>query len=544
MLKAKVDKREPKTAELVSAPAITEERRIFDLLGNAVCGGENPLRTDERRAAQILVHRIDERHLPAPLAVLAVFAAHDARLSIVRVPVRCEIPAVAALRAIVRDRFDRVAGVDRLLLREFAEFIGADFDWNQFAAQNQSLRRLVGGVATCPRHRQLVVVVVARRRFDLFDEESTGRATRSLHTAHVFRVDGRARGRRRGGDRRLRRHIVHRRRIGRHVIAGRHHRLRIVRRYLRLRLLRNRRVILRRQWLIGVWLHGNGNGQRVVARWRRHRIVCVRLLQIVRGDRLQRWHLVAARIRIRVVVAVGHVLRYRLLRILRIHEHRERVVAHHHALHLVDARLRRTARRARLRALEQIGHFGIAEARETEQTDDARSGTLFAVVGRLRGGRQERRRGPGGRPRRRSRRRQRRPRLGSRRGCRQFRIVAANVSLFAIGRRHHDRRRLAECSQHIQQTKTGTLLRLRLQSEREWESVDRWNSMHSAQTYRLRSWCGSLGVAILVGLAARALVRAESFRVEFVAEQRHEAADAVTGARMPIDAATRAAHFH
>lgn len=41
-------------------------------------GGEHPLRPDERGPAQVLVERVDERHLPAPLAALAVLAAHHA----------------------------------------------------------------------------------------------------------------------------------------------------------------------------------------------------------------------------------------------------------------------------------------------------------------------------------------------------------------------------------------------------------------------------------------------------------------------------------
>ena len=46
------------------------------LLGNTVCSGEDPLSADERAAAEVLVQRVDEGHLPAPLPGGAVPASH------------------------------------------------------------------------------------------------------------------------------------------------------------------------------------------------------------------------------------------------------------------------------------------------------------------------------------------------------------------------------------------------------------------------------------------------------------------------------------
>lgn len=48
-------------------------------LGDTMRGCEHPLRADQRRAAQVLVVLVDERHLPAPLTASAVLAAHHSR---------------------------------------------------------------------------------------------------------------------------------------------------------------------------------------------------------------------------------------------------------------------------------------------------------------------------------------------------------------------------------------------------------------------------------------------------------------------------------
>lgn len=49
-------------------------------LGDAVRGRQHPLGADQRAAAQVLVQRVDERHLPAPFGRVRVFAAdHSGR---------------------------------------------------------------------------------------------------------------------------------------------------------------------------------------------------------------------------------------------------------------------------------------------------------------------------------------------------------------------------------------------------------------------------------------------------------------------------------
>ena len=56
--------------------------RMWDrryVLGDAMCGGEDPLSSDEGSSAEVLVEGVDEGHLPAPLGRVRVFAADDAR---------------------------------------------------------------------------------------------------------------------------------------------------------------------------------------------------------------------------------------------------------------------------------------------------------------------------------------------------------------------------------------------------------------------------------------------------------------------------------
>lgn len=55
-----------------------ERPRRKHSLGDAMSRRQHPLSADERPAAQVLVERVDERHLPAPLSWEGVLAAHDA----------------------------------------------------------------------------------------------------------------------------------------------------------------------------------------------------------------------------------------------------------------------------------------------------------------------------------------------------------------------------------------------------------------------------------------------------------------------------------
>lgn len=69
-----------RTAKKEASPSESKSEMQHSL-GDAVGRREHPLSADERSAAQVLVERVDERHLPAPLSREGVLASHDAGFS-------------------------------------------------------------------------------------------------------------------------------------------------------------------------------------------------------------------------------------------------------------------------------------------------------------------------------------------------------------------------------------------------------------------------------------------------------------------------------
>ena len=74
-----------------------------NLLGNTVRSSEDPLGADQRTATEILVQRVDQGHLPAPLPGGAVCAPHHASLPPPRVLLALPIGALDPTNVLVGD---------------------------------------------------------------------------------------------------------------------------------------------------------------------------------------------------------------------------------------------------------------------------------------------------------------------------------------------------------------------------------------------------------------------------------------------------------